>query len=200
MKLNKFYLIILLTGIIFPLTACGQKPSVNENQTSVNQDTITQKTIQTKTNTFEGLRNVALNVTPEQLGLKLSTDKTVVFGVIMDWDMEGTTVTTVSYQTGDASMYLSSGGGVIGGGTHKNVNRAAKTFVNTAQTYLSKAVRTETTKVPENNFVYFYLLTNKGVYKGQDEMKNFENNSSKWRLLFESGNKVITELRLTKEK
>lgn len=200
MKLQNYFLKILVAGIIFPLTACGQKSTVTENQTLVNQDSITNKTIQTKTNTFEGLRNVALNVTPEQLGLKLSADKIVVFGVLMDWDMEGTTVTTVSYQTGDASMYLSSGGGVIGGGTHKNVNRAAKTFVNTAQTYLNKAVKTETTKVPEKDFVYFYLLTNKGIFKGQVEMKNFESNKSKWTPLFEAGNQVITELRLTTEK
>ena len=200
MKLKKHYLRILFAGIIFPLTACGQKATVTENQNSVNQDSITNKRIQTETNTFEELRNVALNVTPEQLGLRLSADKTVVFGILMDWDMEGTTVTTISYQTGDASMYLSTGGGVIGGGTHKNVNRAAKSFVNTAQTYLDKAVKTETTKVPEKNFVYFYLLTNKGIYKGQDEMKNFESNTSKWKSLFEAGNQVITELRLTTEK
>jgi hypothetical protein len=200
MNLQNYLLRILFAGIIFPMTACGQKSTVTENQTSVNQDTITHKTIQTKTNTFEGLRNVALNVTPEQLGLKLLVDKTVVFGVLMDWEMEGTIVTTVSYQTGDASMYLSSGGGVIGGGTHKNVNRAAKTFVNTAQPFLDKAVKTETTKVPEKDFVYFYLLTNKGIFKGQDEMKNFENNTSKWKSLFEAGNQVITELRLTTEK
>jgi hypothetical protein len=200
MKLQNYLFGILIVGIFFPMTACGQKSAVTENQTSGNQDTITHKTIQTKTNTFEGLRNVALNVTPEQLGLRLSADKTVVFGVLMDWDMEGTTVTTVSYQTGDASMYLSSGGGVIGGGSHKNVNRAAKTFVNTAQSYLDKAVETETTEVPEKDFIYFYLLTNKGIFKGQDEMKNFENNTSKWTALFEAGNQVITELRLTSGK
>jgi hypothetical protein len=97
-------------------------------------------------------------------------------------------------------MYLSSGGGVIGGGSHKNVNRAAKTFVNTAQSYLDKAVETETTEVPEKDFIYFYLLTNKGIFKGQDEMKNFENNTSKWTALFEAGNQVITELRLTSGK
>jgi hypothetical protein len=200
MKLQKNYLGILFVGIIFPLTACGQKSTVTENQTPLKQDTVTQKKIHTKTNTFEGLRNAALHVTPEQLGLKLPEDKTVVFGVLMDWDMKGTTVTTVSYQTGDASMYLSSGGGVIGGGTHKNVNRAARTFVNTAQTFIAKAAKTETTKVPGGNMIFFYLLTNNGVFKGQDEMKNFENNTSNWKSLFEAGNQVLTELRLTTEK
>jgi len=48
--------------------------------------------------------------------------------------------------------------------------------------------------------VKFYLLTNNGVYVGQEQMKNFENNSSTWSKLFEEGNIVLTELRKTSEK
>ena len=94
---------------------------------------------------YEGLRKMAFTATPEQLGLSLSADKTVVYGVIMDWEMSGATATTVSYQTGDASLYLSSGGGVIGGGQHQSVNSAAKQFVSLAQTFLDKTTKTETT-------------------------------------------------------
>ena len=50
---------------------------------------------------------MAFKVKPEQLKLSLPIDKTVVYGVIMDWEISGATVTTVSYQTGDASMYVS---------------------------------------------------------------------------------------------
>lgn len=44
----------------------------------------------------------------------------------------------VLHQTGEASLYLSLGGGVIGGGQHQNVNSAAKQFVSLAQTFLDK--------------------------------------------------------------
>lgn len=155
---------------------------------------------ETTENAFEGLRNMAFSATPEQLGLSLPTDKTVVYGVIMDWEMGGATATIVSYQTGDASLYLSSGGGVIGGGQHQNVNSAAKQFVSLAQTFLDKTIKTETTPLPSNDEVKFYLLTNKGVFVGQETMKNFENNSSSWLRLFEEGNNVLTELRKTSEK
>ena len=192
--------IILAGGLIFYLTSCGNKSKANSNGTVTEQDTTKPKVHQTKENAFEGLRTMALSATPEQLQLSLPTDKTVVYGVIMDWGMDGATATIVSYQTGDASMYLSSGGGVIGGGQHQNVNSAAKQFVNLAQTYLDKATKTETTDLPSTDQVKFYLLTNKGKFVGQDNMKSFENNSSEWLKLFEEGNKVLTELRMTTEK
>lgn len=165
----------------------GTDPNQNDNQEKTGSP-------------FEGLRNRAFTVTPEQLELSMPTDKTVVYGVIMDWEIGGATATTVSFQTGDASLYLSSGGGVIGGGQHQNVNSAAKQFVNLAQTFLDKTAKTETTPLPSTDEVRFYLLTNKGVFVGHEQMKNFENNTSTWLKLFEEGNNVLTKLRLTSKK
>jgi len=81
-----------------------------------------------------------------------------------------------------------------------NVNSAAKQFVSLAQSFLDKATKTELTPLPSTDEVKFYLLTNNGVYVGQEQMKNFENNSSTWSKLFEEGNIVLTELRKTSEK
>jgi len=182
--------IILTCGLVFFLTSCrGQSNSENSKV----------KTNETEENPFEGLRNLAFTATPEQLELLLPTDKVVVYGIVMDWEMGNGIATTVSYQTGDASLYFSSGGGVIGGGQHENVNIAAKKFVELAQTYLDKTIKTETIVLPEKDKVKFYLLTNNGIFVGEEQMKNFENNSSEWLDLFEEGNKVITELRLTVE-
>jgi len=175
--------IILAGGLVFYLTSCGNKSTANEKKSTPEQDT-KPKVHQTKENAFEGLRNMAFTATPEQLGLSMPTDKTIVYGVVMDWEMGGATATTIAYQTGDASLYLSSGGGVIGGG----------------QSFLDKATKTELTPLPSTDEVKFYLLTNNGVYVGQEQMKNFENNSSTWSKLFEEGNIVLTELRKTSEK
>lgn len=192
--------VILIAGLIFCLTSCGNKSTANNKQTTTDQTTTTPKVHQTKENAFEGLRNMAFSATPEQLGLSLPNEKTIVYGVIMDWEMGGATATTVSYQTGDASLYLSTGGGVIGGGQHQNVNSAAKQFVSLAQAFLDKTTKTETTTLPSTDEVKFYLLTNKGVFVGQEQIKKFENNSSDWLKLFEEGNNVLTQLRLTTEK
>ncbi|MEJ1938304.1 hypothetical protein WDZ92_49550, partial [Nostoc sp. NIES-2111] len=143
---------------------------------------------------------MALGVTPEQLKLSLPADITTVYGVIMDWEMGGAIATIIAYETGDASLYLSSGGGIIGGGQHEFVNKAAKKLITIAQTHLDKALKTEDIDLPASNHVRFYFLTNKGKFIGEDDMKNFENNTSYWQTLFEQANNILTELRMTTEK
>ncbi|SEL94271.1 ribonuclease E inhibitor RraB [Parapedobacter koreensis] len=150
-------------------------------------------------NAFEGLRSMAFSTEPDQLRLALPIDKTVVYGVIMDWEMGGAIATITSYQTGDASLYLSSGGGIIGGGQHENVNNAAKQLVSLAQSFLDKATKTQATTLPTTGQIKFHLLTNNGIYVGHDIMENLEDNSSTWLKLFEEGNRVLTELRMTTE-
>ncbi len=186
-------------GLVYFLTSCGDKTPRNK-QKIIQQDTTKQKIIETKENAFDGLRSMAFSATPEQLKLSLSNDKTIVYGIIMDWGMSGATATIVSYQTGDASLYLSSGGGVIGGGQHENVSSKAKQFVGLGQSFLDKATKTEKTTLPETDIIKFYFLTNKGIYVGQEQMKNFENNTSTWLPLFEEANLLLTELRKTSEK
>ncbi|RLD24423.1 MAG: hypothetical protein DRI54_06125 [Bacteroidetes bacterium] len=192
--------IILIVGLVFCLMSCGNNSKSKNKKMNGGQNITKTKIHKTKENAYGSLRNMAFSATPEQLRLSLPTDKTVVYGIIMDWGMDGATVTTVSYQTGDASMYLSTGGAFIGGGQHQSVNSAAKQFVNLGQTFLDKTLITEKTPLPETDMVIFYLLTNKGVYFGKEKMKNFENNSSTLLKLFEAGNKVISELRIISEK
>ena len=191
--------IILILGIAFYFVSCRNKANSNINQTIADQDTSKSKVINTKEKAFEGLRNMAFSVTPNQLGITVSSNETIVYGIIMDWGMDGAIATTVSYQTGDASLYLSSGGGVIGGGKHQNVNNAAKLFVKVAQTFLDKTKKTETTTLPVKDVVKFFLLTNKGIFVVQESMTNFENKSSLLLKLFEEGNNLLTELRKISE-
>ena len=160
----------------------------------------TEKKIHTEKNTFEGLRDMAFAVTTEQLGLSLPEDKKVVFGVIMDWEMGGAIASTVAYKTGDASLYLSTGGGVIGGGKYQKVSDAAKQLVSLAQTYLKNTMKTELKPLPSTDEVKFYFLTNKGVFVAQEKIINFENNSSPWLKIFKEGNIVLSELRKVNEK
>lgn len=191
---------ILVGGLGIYLASCGNNTIANNTQSSKAQDTAKPKVHRTQENAYEGLRTMAFKVTPEQLGLTLPTNKRIVYGVIMDWEMDGSTATTVAYLSGDASLYLSTGGAVIGGGQHQNVNSAAKQFVSVAQAFLDSTTRAEKTALPSTNEVKFYLLTNKGVFVGQEKMINFENSSSSWLKLFEEGNIVLAEIRKTSEK
>ena len=190
----------LASAITFSTISCENNSTSVDTQINSENDTTKPKSRSLDKNPYEGLRHMAFSVTPEQLSLKLSADKIEVYGVVMDWGMEDVIVTTVSYKTGDASMYLSSGGAVIGGGQHQNVNSAAKQFVDLAQTYLDKTTKTEKEPVPIKGEVSFSLLTNKGIYVGKESFQNLEKNSSTWKRLFDEGNKVIAELRLTSER
>jgi len=192
--------LIVISGIIFYLTIFKNKQDTNQADKYVSKSGDTVKIHTLQDNHFLDLRNMALSVTPEQLQLSLPADQTKVFGVVMDWDLGDGTMTLITYQTGDASIYLSSGGGVIGGGQYESVNKASKEFVSLAQNYLEKASVADMTTLPSKDYFKFYFLTNKGKYVAQESIANIENKTSRWRSLFENANNVITELRNTTEK
>ena len=196
------YLIIgllVLGGLTFYLTSCKNKQNSNNSEGYVSKTGDSVKVHNLPDNRFQDLRNMALSVTPEQLQITLPTNQTKIYGVVMDWDLGEGIATFISFSTGDASMYLSSGGGLIGGGQHENVSLAAKAFIEKAQQYFDKTTKIDSTPLPDKNCVRFYFMTNKGKFSAQENLKNFDNNSSPWLPLFEEGNKVISELRLTQE-
>jgi len=120
--------------------------------------------------------------------------------LVMDWGYEGAVVTVVSFVTGDASLYLSSGAVIIGGITHKSVSESAKKLIDFSQQYLAKAEKTKETPIPPFNKIYFYFLTNNGIFKAQTEMKSIEDETSELHGLFSECNDVITEIRLLEER
>lgn len=186
--------LLTIGGLVFFLTSCNNKSKAGGLIEEQSQDTTKRQRVDPNNNPYTDMRNMALGVTEDQLGVQLAADQSKIYGVVMDWDLPEGTATLVSFVSGDASLYLSSGGGVIGGVGHDNVKQAAIAFIDKAEKYLSMTTKTETTPLPDKDGVRFYLLTNKGKFVGQEQMINFENNSSEWLDLFEEGNKVITEL------
>ena len=189
--------LVVAAALIFYFTRSKNKRSSKER---VPLSSDSPKAHESQKNHYEDLRNMALAITPEQLHISIPPDQTKVFGVVMDLDLGRGIATFVSFETGDASMYLSSGGGIIGAKGRENVAIAAKAFVNKAQSYLDKTARIDTTPLPDKDCVRFYFLTNKGIFTAEERFENFSKNNSLWLPLFEEGNKVITELRMTEEK
>lgn len=179
----------IVTAVIFiSLIACKG----NTESQGTMKNTTPKKT---SDNQYLKLREQALSVTPEQLGLSLNQDEIIAYGVIMDWEMGGAIATTVTFSTGDASMYLSSGGGIIGGGQHQAVSSAAKQLVKKADSYTQGPVAIKMPLPAENN-VSFYILTNKGIFASNETISNFEKGRSPLLPLFEEVNNVIGELRM----
>ncbi|MBK0378156.1 hypothetical protein I5M19_02495 [Mucilaginibacter sp. SD-g] len=96
-------------------------------------------------------------------------------------------------------MYYSSGGGVIGGKSYENVNKAAITFVTSAQHYFPK-MNAANMEIPQVNHIKIYVLTNKGRYSFDGVESEFTVEKSPWAELFYKGNEVITQLRLINAK
>ena len=149
-------------------------------------------------NPFEGLRNMAFDISLQQLGLDIKDSE--IYGVIMDRETGNANVTLVAYKTGDASLYFSSGGGIIGGGQKHTVNSAAKILVKQASVYFDKSKIMYAVPLPDKDCIRFYFLTAKGKYCIHEEMKNIRNNTSPYVDFFEKANDLITEIRKTEEK
>ena len=144
-------------------------------------------------NPFESLRKMAFDMSLQLLDLTLKDSE--IYGVIMDWDIGDGIATLVAYKTGDASLYLSSGGGVIGGGQSHYVNTAAKTLVKEATLYFDKSKVMYAIPLPDKDSIRFYFLTAKGKYCIHEQMKNISNNTSPYVDFFDKANNLITELR-----
>jgi hypothetical protein len=190
--------LLVIGGLVFFLTSCNGQ-STKSSDSNSKPDSLQIKNQDLNENHYFGLRQMALDRTPEQLELS-GLQENEVYGVVMDWDIGKGIVSLITYKTGDASMYLSSGGGIIGGGQHVNVNKASKQFVKFASNYIDKSVKADSTPIPDKNCVRFYFLTANGKYFAQEQMKNIENESSVWLDYFNEANNVISELRKTTEK
>ncbi len=140
---------------------------------------------------YLGLRNLAINVTPAQLKLTIPGNETLVYGVIMDCDFGAMIVTLTAYITGAANIYFSTGGGKTGGGKSPAVGEAAVELVTTAQSYISRAIRVSAAEPCDKGCVRFYLLTNKGIYAAQEQLLHIEDGTSAWIKLFEKGNEIV---------
>jgi hypothetical protein len=190
----------IILGVLVLITFLGLfafKGKVQEKE-KVSQSERVQKT-KIANNPYHGLRTQAINTTLDQLQLKLDLDKDV-YGIIMDWNMGNAIVTVISFQTGDASVYMSTGQAFIGGYAHETIIKAAKQFVNAGEEFFPKAIKTEKTAPTNEKKVNFYLLTKSGRYYIEDDFSKIKNNTSDLVGLFEAANQVITEYRLMTEK
>ena len=145
--------------------------------------------------TYSSLRNTSLHVTPAQLKLNLVANDSLVYGVIMDWNIGEVLVTLAAYITGAANVYLSSGETITGGGINPEVGEMASALVVDAQSYIGRAVKVSTTDLPEKECVRFYFLTAKGIFAAQDQLPHFADGTTPLLPLFEKGNMVIECMR-----
>lgn len=149
-------------------------------------------------NPYLQLRQMAFKVTAAELNLTLT--HAAVYGLVIDIPVNQARATLVAYRTGDASLYLSNGSSIIGGGQHRHINAISLALVTDAQNYLSHTTLTQHTNPAGNQAIHFYLLTGNGVFTASAVIDEMQNGTSPLTQLFAQANHLLTELRLLSQK
>ena len=147
---------------------------------------------------YLALRDQALRVKREQIGLPVPQHPGDPFAVIMDWALSEGTATVVAISDGTASLYDSTGGGAIGGAqSHDSIQQAAKYAVATAAEFRSQMRKVTTYPLPQHGEVVFYLLTDDGVFSQSAPEEELSSARHPLSRLGDAMQAVITQYRLT---
>jgi hypothetical protein len=115
-------------------------------------------------NPYPRLRALALysKRIPNSMGNPSSP--TEPWGVVLDWVLSAAVATVVAFSDGSASVYFSSGGGLLGGQAHEPIRNAARQAVAVAAEFQPQMELTTVFPLPQPGIVVFYLLTDSGVF------------------------------------
>src|SRR5918998_3114904 len=86
------------------------------------------------------------------------------WGVLMETGYPEATATLFALSDGTTSLYLSSGGGVIGGHAHQSMRQANAALLDTANQYYQHLKPSESFPVPVEGHTLFYVLTDSGAF------------------------------------
>jgi hypothetical protein len=145
---------------------------------------------------YRGLRGLALGFTRAKLGLPPTATPTEPWGVIMDWGVSSGTATIVAISDGSASIYMSGGGGYLGGQSHEAIRKAAQNMVAVAAESQKQTIATTVYPLPQRGEVIFYLLTDAGVFTASGSYEELSSHRHVLSRLGDAGQEIITQYRL----
>jgi hypothetical protein len=110
------------------------------------------------------MRERFLTQPPAEWKMEPTPENPNVYGVLMEWEMEGEgAITVAAFCEGSASVYTTTGIAMIGGHTDQVVRREARALIEAAGELYDKASPVTEFPFPEENRLQFYLLTFQGV-------------------------------------
>lgn len=143
------------------------------------------------------LRERALTTDATDLGITPAAG--VAWAAIMETGYPGAVASLVTFADGSASLYFSTGGGIIGGGAHANVNQAARAFVMQASEAMQHFKPATGHPPPNEGITQFYIRTDTGLHTAVAPENELGEGAHPLSHLFYSGQDVITQLRLISE-
>ncbi len=142
---------------------------------------------------FDELRSQALAISADLSGAEKEDE---VYAVLMETGYPEAVATLVSARDGSASLYYSSGGGMIGAGGHAGPNGASKKLVAKAATYLKHMTKTQKAPLPKEGFTRFYFVTRSGLFTAEAKEKDLGESSLALSPLFHAAHELIHEITL----
>jgi ankyrin repeat protein len=149
--------------------------------------------------TFLGLRDQALSTRRADVEIPEPPRDAPVWGVLMETGYEGATATLLALADGTTSLYISSGGGVIGGESHDSVRESNATMLRSANQFRTQMKPTSNFPLPSVGHVVFYALTDAGVLMAAAGKDDLGENRHTLSPLFYAGHEVISALRQISE-
>jgi hypothetical protein len=146
---------------------------------------------------YRGLRTQLLELEPASIGLEPSAELPNVWAGMMEMDVDGDTATIVAVGEGSTSMYLSTGGGVIGGGMHERVLQANHHFLVALENNLDALAPEDEPTLPARDSIIFRALTYGGRRASQATEREIDSGHHALFSLYAAGHDVITALRET---
>jgi hypothetical protein len=130
------------------------------------------------------------------LPLPANKDRNVQM-IVMDWHLTSGTASVVVAFDGSASVYLSNGGGFIGGGQKSAaVRAAAMRALKVAEQALANFQPVSTADLPERGNVYFYARTESGLLRAEASEKALSEGTDAMTALGGAMQTIITQYRL----
>ena len=146
---------------------------------------------------MKGLRDKLLTSSAEEV-LSGGDAEANVWGVLMEFTFPdvAATFTVVSLRDGTASLYISTGGGILGGYIAR---QEAKRFVTEAEKHLARMKPEKSFPYPKAGHMKFYVLTRGGVFTAEADEKELLSEKHTHFPLFLAANEVLTVLRTQME-
>jgi len=144
---------------------------------------------------MRGLREQALERSAEQLGVTPTPVLPHVFGILMETCYDSAVASLVAFVDGSASLYVSSGGGVIGAGQHASVRATLQPFFLAAEKHMNALTPATETPYPKGGRVRFYVRTFEGTFTAEADEQDLGNMRHVLSPVFHAGHAVITAVR-----
>jgi hypothetical protein len=146
------------------------------------------------------LRMDALAIQPEQISSDPAFRDVPAVGVLMEIGYERAVATLAAFIDGNASIYFSTGGSIVGDKGYANVRIAARRFTQFAGIHLPEMSKCTVFPMPEVGQTVFYVLTSNGVFTHKALQQDLNKGTHNFSPLFQTGQYLFSQLKQTMEK